>query len=180
MIVAASGSSRLLGTSSDSVRRASSACRASETSSSSRLEALGDLGDRRGSAQLVAQLRGRLVHRHRPLLEHRCGSRSVPDAVAEVAPKLAEDGRRRVGGERRAAVGIEAVQRLNQPEACDLDQVVERLGASAISESQGPCQRQKAPDQLLLQDGVAGRCVAAQKRLLIESTIPALALPREQ
>src|SRR5438105_9897149 len=49
--------------------------------------------------------------------------------VAEVSLDLARDGQRREGGELIAEVGVEALDRLDQPEVADLDDVVERLSA---------------------------------------------------
>ena len=89
---------------------------------------------------------------HRSLLE---GARQpqLPDPVAEVAAKLAEDRRRRVGDEAVAALGVEAVERLDQAEARDLDQVLELLGGAAVAKREGARQGQEAPDQLLLKRG---------------------------
>ena len=113
-------------------------------------QARGDLRHGRVSPELVAERAGRLVDRHRPLLEP-ARQAHLPDAVAEVAPKLAEDRRRRVGDERPAALQVEAVERLDQAEAGDLDQVLELLAGAAVAQRQGARQRQEARDQLLLQ-----------------------------
>ena len=52
-----------------------------------------------------------------------------PAFVAEVAFDLAHDRRGRVGRELDAARGVEAIDRLDQTERSDLDQVLERLAA---------------------------------------------------
>ena len=106
------------------------------------------------------------MHEHRAFLQT-ARQAELPDPIAEVASKLAEDRRRRVGRKRLAALGIEAIDRLDQPEACDLHQVVELLGCASVAQGKRSRQRQKAPDQLLLQRGIAGLGVAAQELGLI-------------
>ena len=92
------------------------------------------------------------------------GSRRSQDPVPEVAAKLAQDRRRRVGLEAVAALRIEAVERLDQAEARDLDQVFERFGGAAVAKREAPRQGQKAAHELFLELRVASRCVSAQKR----------------
>ena len=46
-----------------------------------------------------------------------------------MATHLPEHARHRVGGKRRAVVWIETVERLDEAEASDLDEVVERFAA---------------------------------------------------
>ena len=57
------------------------------------------------------------------------GDAERPRLVAEVALELAGDRRDRVARERHAAVGVEAVDGLDEAEARDLEDVVERLPA---------------------------------------------------
>ena len=57
----------------------------------------------------------------------------LPDSVAKVPAKLAENGRRRVGDERGAALGVEAVECLDEAQARDLNQVLELLGGAPIA-----------------------------------------------
>jgi hypothetical protein len=50
-----------------------------------------------------------------------------------VALDLADDVRRRVGGQLDAAIDVEAVDRLDQPDATDLDKVFELLAAVRVT-----------------------------------------------
>jgi hypothetical protein len=54
-----------------------------------------------------------------------------------VALDLAEDGRRRVRREAHLAREVEALDRLHDPDAGDLDEVVERLAAAGVAARQG-------------------------------------------
>ena len=126
------------------------------------LQALRDLADGGAAPQLIAQLRDGLLDSHGAFLE-RAWQAKLPNAIAEVTAELTENRRCGVGGERLAALGVEAIQRLDQAEACDLHQVVEGLGAPAVAQSQRACQRQQAPDQFLPQRRVAGLRVRAQE-----------------
>src|SRR5436190_17117453 len=78
------------------------------------LQSLGDLGDRGGFAVLLRELLRRLLHGHRPLLEA-TREPKLPDAIAEVPAKLAEDRRGRIGDERASALQIEPVEGLHEP-----------------------------------------------------------------
>src|SRR3990170_2373692 len=64
-----------------------------------------------------------------------------------MALELAEDGRDGEARERRLARGIEAVERLQQAERGDLDQVVERLAAALVAPGEVARQREVAPDR---------------------------------
>ena len=77
-----------------------------------------------------------------------------PDAVAEVALQLAEDRRRGEGGEGDAALGVEAVDRVEQAEVGDLEQVVEGLAGAAVAQGQALGEGHVAPHQLLAHGGV--------------------------
>ena len=144
------------------MRRASSAWRASETSSSSQAKRSAIWDTVGVCPKLVAELARRLADRHRSLLEP-SGQAHLPDAVAKVAAKLAQDGRRRVGDERPSALEVEPVERLDEPQAGDLDQVLELLGGPAVAQRQGPRQGQEAANQLLLQCRIARLRVAAKQ-----------------
>ena len=50
-----------------------------------------------------------------------------PRAVAEVAPDFAQDGRHGVAGERDVAAEVEAIDRLDEPQTGDLEEIVEGL-----------------------------------------------------
>jgi len=85
--------------------------------------------------------------------------------VAVVALQLAGDRR---DGERRelaAALGVEAVDRAEQPDAGDLDEVVERLGAAVVAPGQAAGEREEALDELVAGGRVAEAGVAAEQAL---------------
>ena len=70
-----------------------------------------------------------------------------PALVAEVALDLADDRRGRVRRELDAAVGVEAVDRLDQADRADLDEVLDRLAAVAEPARAVLDQRQVQVDQ---------------------------------
>jgi hypothetical protein len=118
------------------------------------VEPPGDLADRGRALKLLGQLGHRLAdlgdavvqtarHAHRP------------DAVAEMALQLAEDGRRGEGGEGDAALGVEAVDRVHQPQARHLEKVVEGLVRAAVALGEAFREGQVAPHELLARRGVA-------------------------
>ena len=86
-----------------------------------------------------------------------------PALVAEVALQLAEDGRCGVARELRAAAGFEAVDRLDQAEARDLQQVVERLVGVRVAQREIASQRQETLHQLLTRGEVAELVIANQE-----------------
>ena len=96
---------------------------------------LGDLAGGREAAELLAQRLGGLLDARDRLLD---AARHVdrPRAVAEVALELAEDRRHGVGGEGDPAVGVVAVDRLDEAEVRDLAEVVERLAGVAVLDRQ--------------------------------------------
>ncbi len=111
-------------------------------------ELLGDLADRGGALELDGQGRDRLVHLGHAIVQaarhaHR------PDAVAEVALELAEDRRRGKGGEGSSAVGFETVDRVDEAEARNLEEVVERLAGAAVTQRQVLREGEVAAHQLL-------------------------------
>src|SRR5215203_773341 len=83
------------------------------------------------------------------------GDADGPDPVAEVALQLAEDRWRGEGGEGRAAIGIETVDRVDEAEARHLQQVVEGLAGPAIAQRQVFREGQVATNQLLANRRVA-------------------------
>ena len=128
----ASVTSSPVGSSSERVRRALTLWSVARTSSNGRLDRGGELLDGRRAAELVGQLVARLGDAQLQLLQaarhaHR------PRPVAEVALDLAEHRRRRVGGEAHLAREVEAVDRLHDPDAGDLHEVVERLAAAGVA-----------------------------------------------
>ena len=76
-----------------------------------------------------------------------------PGPVAEVALDLAEDRRHGVAGERDLAVEVEAVDRLDEAERRDLEEVVERLLGALVAARELAGERQEALDE---QRAVAG------------------------
>ena len=123
---------------------------------------LGDLVGRRRAAELARQVLDRVVDLHHALL-HAARHVHGPAVVAEVALELAEHRRHRVGGERRLARGVEAVDRLDQPERRDLDQIVERLVGAPVAARHPAREREQARDELLARGLVAVAVVAEQQ-----------------
>jgi len=76
--------------------------------------------------------------------------------VAQVVADLAGDRRRGVRGERDAAAGVVAVDRLDQADRADLDQILERLAAPGEAAGDGADERQMAFDQLAAGGGGQG------------------------
>ena len=78
-----------------------------------------------------------------------------PALVAEVALDLADDRRGGVRRELDAALGLEPVDRLDQPDRADLDQVLE--GLAAVAEAAGAVldQREVEVDQVVAGGGAA-------------------------
>src|SRR4051812_30216513 len=129
------------------------------------LGSLGELGDRGRAPELDRQLLEQPGELDVQLLEaarhaHR------PAAVAEVTLDLADDVRRRIGGQLDAAVDVEAVDRLDQPDRADLNEVLELLAAVGVPAGQGTDERHVLLDQLLAGSQVSVLVVAAQEGLV--------------
>ena len=84
-----------------------------------------------------------------PQLLQPTGYADGPALVAEVPLDLADDRRGRVGGELDAALDVEAVDRLDQADGADLDEVVERLAPAGEPPGEVLDERQVEADQLL-------------------------------
>ena len=126
---------------------------------------LRELGDRRRPAELNGLVLDDLRELHVELLEAARDAHG-PALVAEVALDLADDVRGRVGGQLDAAVDVEAVDRLDQADAADLDEIVELLAAVGVAPRQRADEREVLLDQLLARGEVAVLVVAAQQRLV--------------
>src|SRR5215212_1808116 len=132
-------------------------------------DGLCDLRGRGRPAELAAHLLADAVDLDRELLEvardaHR------PALVAEVALELAEDGRHGEAGERGLAVGIEAVDRLEQTERSDLDEVVEGLAAALVAPRELAGERQEALDQRVARGRVAAVVVLDEQTPVLART----------
>ena len=90
-----------------------------------------------------------------------------PALVAEVALELAEDRRHGEGRERGLARRVEAVDRLEQAERGDLDEVVELLAAALVAPRELAGERQEALDQRLARGRVAVRGAALEQRAIL-------------
>ena len=152
---AESFSSSCTGASSERTERPSVACSASTISSALALEPRGEVGDGRLAAELAPQRLARLLERQAELLQV-ARRAHVPGRVAEVAAQLAEDRRHGVGREREPALGVPAVDGLDEADGRDLDQVVERLARAPVAQRERAGERHVALDQLLARALVAG------------------------
>jgi hypothetical protein len=90
-----------------------------------------------------------------------------PRSIAEVALDLAQDGRRRIRHEARLARHVKAVDRLHDPDARDLDQIVYRFAAARIANGQRARQRQHLLGQLRTRRQIAILVVTPQEHLLV-------------
>src|SRR4051794_21283656 len=125
---------------------------------------VGELLRRRRAAVARGQLLDRSGEGEHALLVA-AGHLHRPRVVAVVALQLADDGRDRVRGELATALGVEALDRAQQADARDLDEVVERLGAAAVAARQAAGERHEALDELVAGGEVAEARVAAEQAL---------------
>ena len=105
---------------------------------------------RRGAGPLLGELAVAAASASRSSCSRR-GTRIGPALVAEVALDLADDRRGGVGRELDAALEVEAVDRLDQADRADLDEVV--VGLAAVAEPAGQVLDQ---GQVQLDQRVAG------------------------
>jgi hypothetical protein len=105
--------------------------------------AVGDLPARRRSSEFAFELVARALDVERALLQFAWDS-DEPALVAEVALQFAGDGRDREGRERDLAGGVEAVDRVQQPDRGDLDEVVAEVTVAVIASREMTRQREKA------------------------------------
>ena len=116
--------------------------------------------------QLAVEVGDRAVDLQRQVLEV-ARNADRPRAVAEVALDLAEDGRHRVAGERDPALEVEAVDRVEQAQAGDLEEVVEGLVGALVAACELARERQEALDERLAVDRVAVIEVAREERAIL-------------
>ena len=138
---------------------------------------LGELGDRRRPAELDGLVLDDLRELDVELLEPARDAHR-PALVAEVALDLADDVRGRVGRQLDAAVDVEAVDRLDQADAADLDEIVELLAAVGVAPGERADEREVLLDQLLARGEVALLVVAAQQRLVGLARVTSTRSPR--
>jgi hypothetical protein len=79
--------------------------------------------------------------------------------IAEVATQLAEHGRHREGREEHVVRGIEALDRLQQTELRDLDEVLERLASSGETSRTMRRDPPMVGDQRISQRGITRRAI---------------------
>ena len=120
----------------------------------------------RRAPELARQVLDRVVDLHHALL-HPARDVHGPAVVAEVALELAEHGRHRVGGERGLARGVEAVDRLDQPEGRDLHEVVQRLVRAPVPARHPPREREQTLHQLLPRRLIAVAVIADQQATVL-------------
>ena len=130
---------------------------------------------RSGPAELGPQLLARLLDHQAQLLEV-ARRPHVPGGVAEVAADLAEDRRHRVAREREPAVGVPAVDGLDEAHRGDLHEVVERLRGARGSAGRG-CGRAACSARSTLRARASPAAVAAHQPLVVP--LPPLALSAE-
>jgi hypothetical protein len=108
-------------------------------------DGVGDLVDGRRPAQLRRQTLAGPLDPETELLQI-ARDADGPRLVAEMALELPEDRRHGVARERDAARAVEAVDGVDEPEAGDLVEVVERLVRVRVARRELAGQRQEAPD----------------------------------
>ena len=83
-------------------------------------------------------------------------------------PQLADDGRKHVGDQLDVSIEVEAVDRLDQPDRGDLDEIVELLAAPGVPSRERPDERHEVQDQVVAGLRVAVLAPGAQKRAPVE------------
>ena len=121
-----------------------------------------ELGDRGRAAELRRELVDEARDAERELL-HAPRHVDAPRAVAEVAADLADDRRHGVGGELDAPLEVESVDRLDQADRSDLDEVVDRLAAARVASRERAHERHHLLDQPVACSAVAGRAVRLEE-----------------
>jgi hypothetical protein len=86
-----------------------------------------------------------------------------PGFVPEVPADLADDRRHRVARELHAAVDVEAVDRLDQPERANLDEILERLAAAGVAVRQCAHERHELDESALTRLGITFAVIGAEQ-----------------
>src|SRR5204862_2931152 len=126
---------------------------------------LGELADRGRAAQLDRLLLEQPRELDVELLQT-TGHPHRPAAVAEMPLDLADDVRRGVGGQLNPAVEVEPVDRLDQPDRADLDEIFELLAAVRVAPRERADERHVLLDQLLTGCEVALLVIPAEENLV--------------
>ena len=129
---------------------------------------LGDLGCGGRGAGRPGELLTHPLDAHGELLEVARHAQR-PAVVAEVALDRADDARYRVGREGGLAAGVEAVDRLDEREACHLLEVLERLGAASVTAGQAAREREVAFDQQVACTRVVGVVIGEEESLVLSA-----------
>jgi hypothetical protein len=88
--------------------------------------------------------------------------------VAEVAPDLADDRRDRIREERAPALGVEAVDRLHEPDRARLDEILDRLARAPVAPRELPDEREVPLDETRARGRIAALAQEAQVGLVRE------------
>ncbi len=123
-------------------------------SSSSTPAALRELGDRRRASELGRELVEDSGEAQAQLLEP-AGHVHRPRLVTEVPPDLAHDRRDGIAGEVDPAIDVEAVDRLDEADRPDLDEVLQRLSAPRVPRGQGAHERHQLDESAVACSQVA-------------------------
>jgi len=107
-----------------------------------------ELGDRRRPAELGRQLVEDAGEPKAELLEA-SGHVHRPRLVAEVPADLPDDGRHRIAREVDAAIDVEPVDRLDEADRSDLNEILERLAAPGIPQRERADERHELDERLV-------------------------------
>src|SRR5207248_1567443 len=137
----------------------------------------GDLLQRRLAP--LTRLESRVSLHYGPIaLDHALREPHEPALVGQGMGDCAADAPARVGRERGATLGIEAVDRVEQPDRAFLDEIVEREAEVAIAERDALHESDVQLDDPLPGPSVAGACGPQEPPLVEPVRRPARPLPR--
>ena len=89
-----------------------------------------------------------------------------PRLVPEVASDLADDRRHRIRRQLDPALEVEAVDRLDQPDRADLDEILDLLAPARVARGQRAHERQHLLDEPVARRSVAVLVIGAQQLLV--------------